>query len=112
MKNYVAPGDVIPVTAPGAVSSGDLVTIGNLCGVAVHDAANGAALEICRTGVYDLPCVSGDDIGVGALLYDNGSGVLTLTATSNEYVGIAVAAAGTGVTTVRAVLTGAGRTGA
>jgi hypothetical protein len=40
MKNYVQPGDVIPVVAgTGGVKSGDVVVAGNLIGVAASDAA-------------------------------------------------------------------------
>lgn len=53
--NKVQRGDVVTVVSPtGGVSSGDPVLIGTLFGVATHDAAAGAALELDTSGVYDL----------------------------------------------------------
>jgi predicted RecA/RadA family phage recombinase len=52
MKNFIQKGEVVTVTAPATVASGDLVTVGLLVGVAVHDAASGSPVEIQTTGVF------------------------------------------------------------
>lgn len=103
MKNYVQRGDILTVTAPtGGVSSGDGVQVGNLFGVAAFDAAEGADVELAVEGVFNLPKVTADDLAVGDTLYwDDASGKLSSTQGSADIkVGLAVAAAGNGVTTV------------
>lgn len=59
MKNFVQPGQTISVVAPADVSSGDLVVVGSIFGVAVTDAAEDDAVEISTGGVYDLPRTDG-----------------------------------------------------
>ena len=99
MQNFVQPGDVIIVTAPAAVNSGDFVVVGKLAGVAATDADSGADVEIATRGVFELP-VTG--LAQGAPVYwDATPGVLTGTATDNFRVGVAVAASGASKTRVR-----------
>lgn len=106
MKNQVQDGDVITVTAPYAVTSGQGCQVGTaLFGIASGDAANGATLELQMEGVYDVTALSTDTAAVGDLLYwDNTNKRLTTTATSNLKVGVAVAAKTAGATTVRILL--------
>ncbi len=115
MKNFVQPGNTVTVTAPsGGVSSGDIVVVGGLIGVAAFDAVEGAEVEISTVGVYALPAAAADDIGVGDLLYYDAAGPsLTKTAGSGSkpLAGVAVSAAGAGVTTVRCKLGVHGITG-
>jgi predicted RecA/RadA family phage recombinase len=114
MKNFVQPGTTVTVIAPGAVSSGDLVVVGRLIGVAAYSAAIATEVEIDTEGVFDLPKVLTDVIAAGNLLYWR-SDVSQLTVTpgtgSRPIVGIAVAAAGNGVSAVRCRLTLTGATG-
>ena len=102
MKNQVQDGDVITVTAPYTVTSGQGCQVGTaLFGVASHDAASGAALELQLEGVYDVTALSTDTAAVGDLLYwDNTNKRLTATASGNTLAGFAVAAAGSGVASV------------
>ena len=102
MKNQVQDGDVITVTAPYAVTSGQGCQVGAaLFGIASGDAASGATLELQLEGVYDVTALSTDTAAVGDLLYwDNTNKRLTTTASGNTLAGFAVAAAGSGVTTV------------
>jgi predicted RecA/RadA family phage recombinase len=94
MKNYVQPGDVLPVTAPYAIASGDGVLIGALFGVATADAAEADTVEVHITGVLDLAKTSGQAWTAGAKVYWDGTNkVCTSTATDNTLVGVAVAAA-------------------
>ena len=48
MKNYVQPGNTIPLTAPYDVASGDGLLVGSIFGVAAGNAVNGLALEDWR----------------------------------------------------------------
>ena len=106
MKNQVQDGDVITVTAPYAVTSGQGCQVGAaLFGIASGDAASGATLELQVEGVYDVTALSTDTAAVGDLLYwDNTNKRLTTTATSNLKVGVAVAAKASGATTARILL--------
>ena len=102
MKNYIQPGNTITITAPtGGVVSGDGVLIGSLFGVAAFDAEESESVEIQTTGVMVLPKLATDVVAVGDLLHwDSTNNRLTKTATSNKLIGVAVAAAGNGATTV------------
>lgn len=111
MKNFVQPGDVIGVTAPADVVSGEPVLVGKLFGIATGDAASGDTVQIKRAGVFsDLPKATGSAWTVGALLYwSSGNSNLTTSASGNTLVGVAAAAATSGATTGSALLDGAAR---
>ncbi|MBO3274134.1 DUF2190 family protein [Pseudomonas schmalbachii] len=56
MKNFIQCGDTLTGIAPaGGCVSGGLYTIGDLVGVAVADAAEGAEVELKTTGVFAFP---------------------------------------------------------
>lgn len=108
MQNFIQPGTSLTVTAPADVSSGAGVKVGSLFGVAAGDALTGAEVEISPRGVYELPVLGTDDVGVGDKLYwDDGNSRLTLTASTHLLVGVATAVSGVGITTVNCYLTGA-----
>lgn len=90
--NYVKPGNVITVTSPtGGVSSNDPVLIRTLFGVATHDAAEGAALELATEGVFTLPADNNLQIDVGdRLFWDATNSWVDKTATAQVCVGVAV----------------------
>jgi predicted RecA/RadA family phage recombinase len=114
MKNFVQEGNTITVTAPATVTSGQLVVVGSISGVAAFDAASGADVEVAVEGVFELPKVTTDVIAQGDRLYwDSGQAKLTKSAGtgSKPMVGIATAAAGNGITTVNCLLTPTGQTG-
>lgn len=91
--NYVQPGDNLTVAAPAAVSSGDVVVIGALAGVALHDAASGADVALGTEGVYNLPADTGITMAVGDSVYwDSTNGWVDKTVTAQRYVGVAVEA--------------------
>lgn len=97
MKNYVQDGDVVRVTAPATVASGAGVLVGALFGVAVHDAASGAEVEIATSGVYDLVKAGSQAWTVGAAIYwDNTAKNCTTTVGSNTLIGKAIQAVGSG----------------
>ena len=107
MRNYVQPGDMLTVAAPASVSSGQLVRIQGLVGVASGHAANGAAVVIKTEGVFDLAKGTGasTSLAVGDLVYVSATGAnVSSSATSNALVGTVVAAAANADTTVRVKL--------
>lgn len=114
MKNYIQPGKTVTVTAPATVTSGQLVVVGSLIGVAAYDAAPGAEVEIDTEGVFTLPKVLTDVVAQGdKLFWDSGVAKVTKTAGtgSKPFVGVARAAAGNGISEVECRLTLTGVTG-
>ncbi|WP_158966247.1 DUF2190 family protein [Chachezhania sediminis] len=95
MKTFIQRGDTVSLTAAAAVSGGGFIVKGTLCGLAVHDAAIGEAVEVSLTGVHDVPKVSAQAWTEGAAVYvDPVALVATTTAAEgNIFVGVAVAAA-------------------
>jgi predicted RecA/RadA family phage recombinase len=107
MKNFIQPGNVIPVIAPYAVTSGQGVLVGSLFGVAAYDAAQGAQVEIAREGVFEVAAVTADTPAQGAKIYwDNTARKLTTTATNNTLVGATTVAKGGAETVARVLLDG------
>jgi len=112
MKNYVQEGKTLTVTAPAAVTSGQYVTVGSIRGVAAYDAAQDEPVELVTEGVFTLPKVGADNVAAGDLLYWNGTACTKTAGTgSKPLVGVAVKAAGSGVTTVAVKLGVHGLTG-
>jgi len=112
MKNYVQEGKTLTVTAPAAVTSGQYVTVGSIRGVAAYDAGQGEPVELVTEGVFSLPKATPEDIAAGDVVYWNGSACTKTPGTgSKPLVGVAVKAAGAGVTTVAVKLGVHGLTG-
>lgn len=109
MKNFIQAGEMITATAPtGGILSGAGLLAGSLFGVAATSQAEGNPVEIATTGVFDLPKVSANTFAFGAKVYwDATAKNCTSTASGNTLIGAAVAAAGSGATTVRVRLNGA-----
>lgn len=93
MKNYKQTGDMITVIAAAAITSGQLVRVNSLIGVAASTVAIGEEVEIKTTGVFELPKTSAQAWTVGQPIYAiAASGLLTNAAgTGNYLVGVAVA---------------------
>jgi len=107
MKNKVQKGQTVTVIAPYGVTSGQGVQVGALFGVASTDAANGAQVEIERTGVFDLAAVTADTGNPGTKVYwDNTARKITTTAGSNTLVGALTAPKGGSDVTARVLLDG------
>lgn len=105
MKNYIQRGNTLTITASGAVTSGQLVVVGSIAGVASTNAAIGEEVEIQVEEVFELPKVSGDAIALGDKLYWNGTALTKTAGTgAKPLVGYATAAAGAGTTVVRCKL--------
>jgi predicted RecA/RadA family phage recombinase len=93
MKNFIQNGSNLTITnGATAVSSGDVVVIGDLVGVAVTDIAANAKGAIATQGVYEVDRASGSTLAVGDIGYLNSSGKITNTTTNNDAVGLVVAA--------------------
>ena len=99
MKNYVQPGNIITLTAPYAVASGEGLLVGAILGVASGTAALGEAVETAVEGVYDLKKVASQAWAAGDKIYwDNTAKNTTKTLTSNTLIGVATEAVAGGAT--------------
>ena len=108
MKNFVQIGENITIPAPATVTSGELVIVGSLFGIASTDALTGERVTLSTTGVFEMPKVAADAMTIGAVVYyDESAGLVTLTATENTKIGVAVNDAGNGSGSVRVRLNGA-----
>jgi predicted RecA/RadA family phage recombinase len=88
MRNFSQPGEVITVTAPYALTSGQAAKAGAIFGVASGDAAAGTAVELKRKGGFELAAVTADTGAAGAKVYwDDNARRITTTAGSNTLVG-------------------------
>ena len=76
--NYVSEGDVIQWTNAGAaVSSGDVVVIGQILGVALVDIAQNATGSVAIRGTFTVPKVSAAVIAQGeGLTWDVSAGAV------------------------------------
>lgn len=94
MRNYIQPGNTITIPAPDDIEGGEIVTMGELVGIAAGDAETGADLDLVLVGVFDLAKVSTDAITIGTPVYVAG-GVVTTDDDSgaNPFLGHAVTAA-------------------
>jgi predicted RecA/RadA family phage recombinase len=111
MKNFVARGERITITATSAITSGSGVLVGSLFGVAEGDIANGAQGVIVLEGIFDLTKAPSQAWTVGQLIYwDADNNRATNVAGSNKLIGMAVAPVGNGAgeTIGRVRLNGAG----
>lgn len=90
MRNYVQRGDTLTLTAPAAVSGGDVVIVGSIIGVANGAVAIGAPVDLDVVGVFKLPKVSALAISAGDVVYwDTANKVVTKTAGGNTKLGVA-----------------------
>jgi predicted RecA/RadA family phage recombinase len=89
MQNFKNPGNVVTLTAPSALTSGQGIQIGQAFVVAVDAAASGATFPGSVVGVHTLPKNTGQAFSEGDLLYwDSTPGELTTTALGNLLVGV------------------------
>lgn len=103
MKNFIQQGDILDLAPGAAVSAGVGYLHGAaLFGVAVNDVANGIVGPFVVEGVVDIAKTSALVISVGdRLFWDPTNKVVNKTATAQQCVGIAVAAAANPSATVR-----------
>ena len=89
MAKSIQHGEVISVTAPYAVVSGDGCLVGSLFGVANTTAAISTAVELTRLGVFPITALTTDTAVVGAKAYwDNTNRRITTTVGTNVLVGV------------------------
>jgi predicted RecA/RadA family phage recombinase len=108
MKNYLQNGHVIRVTTPaGGITSGEGLIVGSIFGIAAYSAAEGDPLELATTGVFQLPKASAAVLTLGArVAWDNTAKQVNTPAAGRFPIGVAVEAAGSGVTSVAVRLDG------
>lgn len=108
MNNYIQPGNVITVIAPYALTSGMLVQVGSIVGVATADALISTPAEIAVTGVVTVAKTSALAIAPGDLVYlDDTNHVVNKTSSAQKIVGVAVSTAANPSATVDVRLNGA-----
>jgi predicted RecA/RadA family phage recombinase len=99
MKYYVQPGNIITLTAPYAVTSGDGLLVGSIFGVASGTVALGDPVETAVEGVYDPKKVASQAWAAGDKIYwDNTARQTTKTLTANTLIGVATEAVAGGAT--------------
>ena len=102
--NYTQDGDVINYTCAGDIVSGAIVPLTECAGVALQSGATGDVISLALEGVFTVTKKAGAtlDFAVGEYAYSvTDSGVEKAVATGGtEALGVAVAAAATGDTTV------------
>ena len=100
-KTFVQPGDTIDAVAPvGGVTSGGVVVVGNLIGVAQSSALEAETYALALTGVWTLPKASGAILVGASVWWDSSGGNVANASGSGLYpLGCAVAAAGANDTT-------------
>jgi len=104
MKNYIQEGEVFDHVAGSAITSGAIVVVGDMVGVAQNTVASGEKVAVSLEGVYELPKVSGA-ITLGAKLYHSSGSVTTNdNSGANVFVGWAWTAAASGDATVQVKL--------
>lgn len=109
MKNFVQPGNTIPVTLTATVSSGDVIEVGGFIGVVAVDGESGDRVELSVVGVYELPKNNADAFTEGQLAYwDSGAGEVVDTdgGGANTLLGAATEAKAAAATLLRVRLNG------
>ena len=106
MKNFVQPGDVLPVTLAAPVASGGVVIAGTLLGVAAINGATGETIDVALRGVFELPKATGALTQGQAVYWDAAAGRITATSSGNTAAGAAATAAASAAATARVRLKG------
>ena len=97
MRNFIAHGHAITITAAADIASGAGVLLGSLFGDATGAIANGQDGIINLEGIFDLPKAPSQAWTIGAPIYwDAGNSRCTNVASTNKMIGAAVAAVGGG----------------
>jgi predicted RecA/RadA family phage recombinase len=102
--NYIQPGDVIEaVAASGGITAGQGMLVGAaLFGVALNTAAEGAPVQLKRSGLFTMAKTSALAITAGDVLYwDATNKVVNKTTAGQRAVGVALAGAANPSATVQ-----------
>lgn len=90
MKNFIARGDALEITASADIASGDVVVVNDLIGIAAGAIANGEKGILNITCTYEVPKAASQAWAVGEAVYwDTGNGEATTTDTGNLAMGFA-----------------------
>jgi len=101
MKNYIAKGEVLTVTAPaGGIESGAPVVVGPLVGIAIISAAEGLKASVALEGVYEVEKANVAATQGAKLYWDATAEKFTTVAAGNTFAGYAYEAAIQADTTV------------
>ncbi|MER2743993.1 DUF2190 family protein, partial [Escherichia coli] len=68
-KNFVEEGKTVAIVASAAISSGDLVQVGDVFAVALTDIPQGETGDGLTEGVFMLPKLKTDDMKTGKKVY-------------------------------------------
>ena len=89
--NFIQLGEVLHYVAQAGddIKSGDLVAVNDVVGVAITDGIEGELLAVSVQGVYEVPvpAASGNIAQGKTVYYDATAKEITLTATSNLFIG-------------------------
>lgn len=112
-ENQVQTGNIIQYTAGADITSGSVVKMGQILGVALTDIANGATGSVAVSGVFTVPKVTAAVIAQGeALTWDVSAGKFddnAATPATGDVTGAAAVAweaAGSSATTLAVRFTG------
>jgi predicted RecA/RadA family phage recombinase len=101
MKNQLQSGEVLTLTAPYTVTSGQGALVGGIFGIAAVDITSGSAGEFAVEGVFDVAKDASVFSAGDKVYWDNTAKACTSTANSNTLIGRAAQAQLTGDATVR-----------
>ena len=104
MKNFVGTFGDAHLTIADGCTSGALVAVGSLVGVAHEAAASGASIKVELAGIYSLTKETSVNFTQGGKAYRTSTGTVTTASTGNTLCGVAVAAATTAATSVNVML--------
>ncbi|HAN9776830.1 TPA: DUF2190 family protein [Escherichia coli] len=82
-KNFVEEGKTVAIVASAAISSGDLVQVGDVFAVALTDIPQGETGDGMTEGVFMLPKLKTDDMKTGKKVYLK-SGKVQLTGSDDD----------------------------
>lgn len=94
-KNFVEEGKTVAIVASAAISSGDLVQVGDVFAVALTNIPQGETGDGMTEGVFMLPKLKTDDMKTGKKVYLKSGKVQLTNSGSDPLVGVVWADAGT-----------------
>jgi len=89
--NKKSEGDTLTYTAGGSITSGQLLSLTALVGIAHEAAENGDDITALLRGIFDVPCASTQSFAQFAKAYHDGTAGVNAT-TSGVYAGIVMEA--------------------
>ena len=108
MKNFIQPGEVLPLVSPYDAASGQGALIGAIFGVAAGDVLAGEEGQFSLTGVFDLEADPAIEAPQGdAAYWDDANRVVTMVETDMVRIGVFTRDKAAGAPTARVRLNGA-----